>query len=223
MARLPRLVLAGHRHLLVLRALDGQPAFADAADRQAFIDALREALATERVQLHAYALLPGEVRLLATPPGPEPLSRLMQSVGRRYVRAYNQRRGRSGTLWDGRFRCAVVEPGANCLEAMVWIDASTDDPQASSAAHHTGARRDSLLVDPSEYWSLGNTPFEREGAYRARLGTGLSPARALEIRHAALGGWAVGSPNFLETVSTLAGRPARPRPRGRPPRLLPTT
>ena len=32
----------------------------------------------------------------------------MQSVGRRYVRYINDRYGRTGTLWEGRFKSAAV-------------------------------------------------------------------------------------------------------------------
>ena len=64
-----------------------------------------------RVALHAYALLDDAVQLLLRPPSDAALSRMMQALGRRYVAAFNRRHGRSGTLWDGRFRAGVVQPG----------------------------------------------------------------------------------------------------------------
>jgi putative transposase len=33
----------------------------------------------------------------------------MQSVGRAYVRYFNNRHGRTGTLWEGRYRCTVLQ------------------------------------------------------------------------------------------------------------------
>ncbi|MBX3634968.1 MAG: transposase [Rubrivivax sp.] len=218
MARMPRLVLPGLPHLVVQRALAGRPAFVDADDRATYFGALREGVAAEGVQLHAYALTAQEVRLVLTPPSGAALARLMQHLGRRYVSAYNRRHGGQGTLWAGRFGCAALEPGDACLDAMLWVDGASDEPVATSAARHVGARADPLLSDPPAYWALGNTPFDREGAFRERLAAGLPAARSDELRRAVLGGWVVGSPAFAAEAGSAVGRPARPRPRGRPRR-----
>jgi len=217
-ARLPRLVVAGQAHLIVQRGHSGTAVFADEVDRAAYLAALREAAAAERVQVHAYALLPTEVLLLVTPAERLALSRLMQALGRRYVAAHNRRHGRSGTLWDGRFRCGVVEPGATRLQALCLIDGAAADPGITSAAHRLGGPREGLLIDPPEYWQLGNTPFEREAAYRRLLDTGVAAAPAARLRSAALGGWAAGSADFRAGLAAATSRPTQPRPRGRPPR-----
>lgn len=216
MARLPRLVLPAVPHLAVQRSLAGTPAFVDDDDRVRYAEVLREALATERVALHAYALADREVLLLATPSQAESLGRLMQAIGRRYVSAYNRRHGRRGPLWEGRFRAGPVEPGASVLDAMLWIEHHGASGARTSAEHHTGVRRDPLLTDPAEYWQLGNTPFERENAWRERLGHGVRAELDARLRSSALGGWAFGSAGFVAAAGT-AGRPAAPRPRGRPP------
>lgn len=216
MARLPRLVLPGQPHLVVQRALAGRPAFVDGDDRRSYLHALHVGLATEGVQLHAYALAPDEVRLVLTPPDAAALGRLMQHLGRRYVSAYHRRHSGRGTLWAGRFGCAALQPGAPCLDAMLWVDGASEEPGVTSAARHVGAGADPLLTDPPAYWALGNTPFEREGAYRERLAAGLALARADELRRAVVGGWVVGTPDFAAEAASTAGRPARPRPRGRP-------
>ena len=189
MARLPRLVLPGLAHYVVQRGHNRGQVFTDAEDRAEFLRALREAAAAHGVGVHAYALADDELQLLLTPPSAPALSRMMQTLGRRYVSAYNRRHGRSGTLWEGRYRCAVVEPGAWLLAALCLID---NQPGVTSAGHRTGAARDPLLTDPAEFWHLGNTPFEREAAWRARLAQSLPPAEAEALRHAALGGWAIG-------------------------------
>lgn len=218
MARLPRLVLAGHAHCVVQRGHSGQPVFADDADRTAYLHALHEAAATERVQIHAWALLPGEVLLLATPGEAPALGRMVQALGRRYVSAHNRRHHRSGTLWDGRFRCAVVEPGPMRLAALRWIDGQSLEPGLTTAAQRLGAERASWVTDPPEVWLLGNTPFEREAAYGALLAEGLPAAVTDLLRAAALGGWVAGSAAFAAKVAQAAARPARPRLRGRPRR-----
>lgn len=221
MARLPRLVLPGQAHYLIQRCHSGLPAggaFVDATDRSSFLAALREAAAAEQVQVHAYALLAHELQLLLTPAKAPALGRMVQALGRRYVSAYNRRHGHRGTLWDGRFRCAVVEPGPTRLAALQLIDGQSAEPGLTSAGHRSGGAREALVADPPEVWSLGNTPFEREAAYRARLAQGLPAELAESLRRCALGGWAAGSPAFVASVGETAARPARPRPRGRPAR-----
>jgi putative transposase len=218
MARLARLVVAGQAHLVLHRGHNGAAVFADAVDRAAYLAALREAAATEALQVHALALLDTEVLLLITPAQPASLSRFMQAVSRRYVSAYNRRHGRSGTLWDGRFRCGVVEPGPTRLDALRLVDGQSAEPGITSAAHRTGGVRNPLLNDPPEYWQLGNTPFEREAAWRSLLASGLPGDRAEALRRAASGGWVAGTAAFAAGVALAACRPARPRPRGRPAR-----
>ena len=139
-------------------------------------------------------------------------------AGNRYVAAHNRRHGCRGTLWDGRFRCGVVEPGPTRLQALCLIDGAATESGLTSAAHRLGAPRDALLVDPPEYWQLGNTPFEREAAYRGLLQAGVPPAAAQALRSAAIGGWAAGSPGFKASLADALSRPAQPRPRGRPRR-----
>ena len=219
MARLRRLELPGQAHYLIQRAhgaLAERGVFADAIDRSQFLAVLAEAAKAEAVQVHAYALLPHELQLLATPAEAGALGRLMQALGRRYVSAYNRRYGHRGSLWDGRFRCAVVEPGATRLAVLQLVDGQSAEPELTSAAPRTGGPRNPLLTDPPEWWALGNTPFEREAAYRARLQQGLPATQAQALRQAALGDWAAGSAAFAAQVAEVTARPAKPRSRGRP-------
>ena len=118
MARLPRLCLPGQLHLLLQRAQAGHPVFSVAADCVAYLGALREAAATHRVAVHAYALLPGQASLLVTPTDTLALGRMVQSVGRRFAAASNLRHGRSGALWQRRFSAAVVDAEAHFLDCL---------------------------------------------------------------------------------------------------------
>ena len=231
MARLPRLIVPGLPHLVSQRAQHGQAMVRDDEDRRALLALLREGLARQRVALHAYSLHEGRLDLVATPATAEGLSLLMQSVARRHAAAYNRRHARSGGLWEGRFRAAVLEPERWLLAAMQYVEqagapalpgpggAASPDPW-SSRSHHTGRRVDPLLTEPAPYWSLGNTPVEREAAYRELLEQGLAPAQSTAIEQALRGGWALGSSAFQQQVGLGAARPAAPRPRGRPRRAV---
>lgn len=227
MARLPRLAVAALPHLVLLRGLDHQPIVIDDEDRRRCLSCLLEAAAQHAVAVHAYALLDDRLRLLATPADTQGLGRLVQGLGRRYVGAFNRRHGRRGTLWDGRFRATVVQPGAAALQALLFVDtepvragevAEAAQHRWSSAAHHLGRLRDPLVSRLPDYWQLGNTPFDRESAYALRLEEGLSERDALRLADANHRGWAVGDAPFLAQLADQAARPVAPRRRGRPPR-----
>jgi putative transposase len=224
MARRARLVLAGQAHYVIQRGHPCINLFAGANDRGLFLASLREAAAAEGVLLHAYALLEHEVHLLATPNSTSGLGRLVQAVGRRYVSAHNRQHQRGGTLWDGRFRACVVEAGPQRLAVLRLIDGLVAEPQHSSAAHRLGLLGTNAsasapeLQELPELWQLGNTPFEREAAYGRLLQQGLPAGVADKLRHAALGGWPLGSAGFVADVEDTTGQIARPRPRGRPSR-----
>jgi putative transposase len=227
MARQRRLVLPDQAHHVVQRGHNGQPVFSDDEDRRHYLSALYDAARAHGVSVHAYALLDNQVQLLLTPPTEAALSGTMQALGRRYGAAFNRRHGRRGTLWEGRFRAAVVQAGVHTLLCLRLIDAlasrlapaeAVQSGRWTSAPHRLGLQRDPRIIDPPEFWRLGNTPFEREAAYAALLSQGLDEVSLQHIEHAAANGWALGSPDFLAEVALALGRPVRPRARGRPAR-----
>lgn len=227
MARLPRLALAGELHHVALRGHNGAAAFVDDADRADFLAMLRQAAQEQGVAVHAYALLDNEVRLLATPGRDAALGRTMQSLGRRYVLAFNRRHGRRGTLWEGRFRSSVLDAPAWLIDATMHIECLPVDAALvsgagewpwSSAAHHLGRARDPLLSEHQGYWQLGNTPFERELAHARMLTQGLPRARRSALEQALQHGHALGDGVFLARLADLTTRPLTARPRGRPRR-----
>jgi putative transposase len=224
MARLSRLAIAGELHYVILRGHNHQAVFVDDEDRSRFLSALRDAAAEHRLAIHAYALLDAEVQLLATPAEADSLSKAMQALGRRYVAGFNRRHERRGTLWEGRFQAAVIESERYFLDALALVElapargttAAAADFRWSSAAHHAGRRRDPLIHDHPLYWALGNTPFDREMAYRGRLETGLATMDEAALTSAARKSWALGSPAFLQRLATQTPRPLAARRRGRP-------
>lgn len=224
MARLPRLSLAGVAHLVVLRGHNGEAVFRDNADRSTFLEALQAAFEREHVALHAYALPDDRVWLLCTPAQDQSLSRAMQSLGRRFASAFNRRHVRSGSLWDGRYRSTVVEPGLVLLNAMLFVDQVSADPRSvgdldhwSSARQHLGFEGPVQLKDTAEYWALGNTPFDRAAAYGVLLNEAVAGSEVARIEMAAHKGWALGSSAFTQSLQARTDRPLAPRRRGRPP------
>ncbi len=219
MARQARLVVPGLAHYVVLRGHSQRQVFADELDRQAFVQVLRITVQAQPVLVHAAALLDGEVHLLARPAEAIALSRCIQALGRHYVPAYNRRHGGSGTLWDGRFRAAVVEPGEATLLVLSHIDGLRLGTDASSTNRgRSGEVTGALFTDPPELWALGNTPFEREAAYRRRLSQPLSLPMLDALAAAIRGGRAFGGAEFLAALAAQTGRAVHVAARGRPRR-----
>lgn len=230
MARLARLSIGGYPHLVVQRS-DARPIVSDGVESARLLVLLREAAAAAKVALHGYALLPQAAWLVATPADGVGLGRLMQAVGRRYVRWVNQRRGGAGSLFGGRYRAALLEPETMFLDALRYVEARPvtcgvvewpQDYAWSSYRHHVGLASDPAIEDHPVYWALGNTPFDRQAAYRARAQQPLSSAVADGFERALRGGWVVGSPEFVRRISlSCPRRPVRAQP-GRPRRRSPT-
>jgi putative transposase len=74
------------------------------------------------VQVHAYVLMSNHLHLLLTPLGDKSLPHMMQAVGRAYVLYFNKRHSRSGTLWEGRYRSALIQTERYFLACMAYID-----------------------------------------------------------------------------------------------------
>lgn len=226
MARLPRLTLTGVPHHVVLRGNNQQPIFLDDTDRQTWLALLAEYAPREQVHVHAYVLMDNHAHLLLTPQQEGGLPRLMQSLGRTYVRRFNQRHQRTGTLWEGRYRCTVLDPEHYLLPCMVYLDLNpvraglVQTAQAypwSSHAHYIGLRHDKWLTPHPLLWSLGNTPFAREAAYAQAVERGIPAAQVQALTEAALKGWALGDAAFLARLGLRTPRRLQKARPGRPP------
>lgn len=228
MARLPRLTVPGYPHHIIQRGNNRQPIFAGSADYEMLLVLLAENAQKFGVALHAYVLMSNHFHLLATPATDTGLPQMMQAVGRRYVRYFNDSQGRTGTLWEGRYRSTLIQTERYLLACMAYIDlnpvraglvADPRDYPWSSHQHYIGVRHDRGLTPPALIWELGNTPFAREAAYADMVRAGVSTDQQRALTDSALRGWALGTPDFVADLQkrtqrrvskTRAGRPVQP-------------
>jgi putative transposase len=225
MARLARLTLPGYPHHVIQRGNNRQAIFATVADRQLMLDLLMENARKFGVAIHAYVLMDNHFHLLATPQTADGLPQMMQAVGRRYVRYFNDSQNRSGTLWEGRYKSTVIETERYLLACMVYIDLNpvrasmveqAREYPWSSHAHYTGLRVDPLVSPHPMVWELGNTPFAREAAYSELVQAGIPQGQQLALTDSALCGWALGSSAFVENLQKLTARRVTKGLPGRP-------
>jgi putative transposase len=225
MARQPRLSLAGHPHHIIQRGNNRQVIFMDVADRQFFLDLLEEHSKQFVVAIHSYVLMDNHVHILATPSTAEALPGMMQALGRRYVRYFNDRHHRTGTLWDGRYKSTLVQSESYLLSCMAYLDlnpvraglvAHAADYAWSSYGHYTGQRMDKLITPHPLAWELGNTPFAREAAYASLVQGGLVPIQQAAITDSVLHGWALGDAAFVVNLQKKTPRRLVKGQAGRP-------
>jgi putative transposase len=228
MARLARLYVPDQPQHVILRGIGEQPAFIDDADYALFIDSLKTAARDHHLSVHAYVLLPNCVQLLVTPRDETSLPKTMQAVGRRYVAYFNRRHGRRGTLWEGRYRATVFEGEQYFLTCSRLIElspvryervASPEQYRWSSYAHHVGLTLDPVVTDHPLYWALGNTPFERQRAYKELCEQPLPQNTIEALQQATLKGWVLGSDTYRVWAAREANRRVSPLQRGRPRKI----
>lgn len=231
MARLPRLSVPGYVHHVIQRGNNRQAIFQSPVDRERMLQLMDEHARQHGVAIHAYVLMDNHFHLVLTPDSGEGLSRMMQAVGRRYVRYFNDAHGRSGTLWEGRYRSTLIEADRYLLACMAYVELNpvrvglvtqARDYFWSSHGHYIGLRGDRLVTPHPLYWALGNTPFAREAAYAQLVQDGVASPIQRALTESTLHGWALGDAQFLAELQKKTerrlgkGRPGRPARRALP-------
>ncbi|HVE53103.1 MAG TPA: transposase [Ramlibacter sp.] len=225
MARLPRLTVPGYPHHIIQRGNNRQAIFSTPADYDLLLALIDEHARKQQVAVHAYVLMSNHFHLLATPETADGIPQLMQAVGRRYVRNYNLRQARTGTLWEGRYRSNLIQAERYLLACMAYMDlnpvragmvADPGDYRWSSHAHYVGRRSDRLVTPHPLYWELGNTPFARDAAYGVLVRAGVADEQKHALTDSAMRGWALGEPDYVADLQRRTDRRVSRAQAGRP-------
>jgi putative transposase len=209
MPRLPRYSLPGQPQHVIQRGNNRSLIFNAADEFQFYHDCLRSARDRSGCQIHAYVFMTNHVHLLVSPADPHGISALMQSLGRRYVRYFNDRHGRTGTLFEGRFRATIVDTDEYLLTCYRYIEENpvraglAQNPAgyrwSSHAANAYGAE-DSLVTPHERYEALGSTSESRTAAYRGLFRYSLQHSALTSIRYATNYARALGSDQFCQRI-----------------------
>ncbi|MEO5763687.1 MAG: transposase [Casimicrobiaceae bacterium] len=225
MPRQPRFFFPGAVLHIVQRGTDRRTIFQDAGDRTFFLGALGEAAGAHHVDIHAYALMSNHVHLLVSPHNENSAPRMMQSLGRRYVGRFNFVHERTGTLWEGRYRAALVDSDGYLLTCMRYIELNAvragmvrhpAEFRWSSFWANTGEGIDPVVTPHPVFLMLGASAGARHETYLRLFDDVLDRDAIATIRDATQHEWALGSPAFRESVEARIGRRTGRMPRGRP-------
>jgi putative transposase len=216
--RLKRLYVPGYCHHIIQRGNNRQVCFFEDTDRERYLELLGEASKDHGVAIHAYVLMSNHVHILVTPEDKQGCGKMMQSLGRCYVRYFNDTYQRSGTLWEGRYKSTVVDSDAYFFTVSKYIELNPvranmiSDPREyrwSSYPATALGEENSLLTRNPLYLSLGSTPAARQAGYRAMFDECIPEYVLMKLRAATNKGWAFGEGDFLERIAPLANRAAQ--------------
>lgn len=225
MARLPRFFAEGEAQHVIQRGNNRETTFVTERDFAFYLDCLARASTEHGLAIHAYVLMSNHVHLLATPQQETSLPKTLQSVGRRYVRHFNDVHGRTGTLWEGRYRATLVESERYLLTCMRYIelnpvrakmvDHPADYPWSSYRANAQG-EPNPLVTAHELYLRLDRSDDGRLSEYRQLFRAQISKGDLDCIRQSTHKAWALGGDRFRDRIARLSGRRAAPLPKGRP-------
>jgi putative transposase len=229
MPRPTRLNLPDIPQHVTQRGNNRQACFFDDEDRNVYLSQLENSARRRECAIHAYVLMTNHVHLLVTPSIPDGVSKLMQDVGREYVRYINGKYRRSGTLWEGRFKSSLIDGDRYCLVCYRYIELNpvratmvkTPCQYRWSSYHANALQAEDRLITPHQQWlSLGDDPPSCCRQYRALFKTQPAEPTVRAIRYHNKKGLPLGPMSFTQQIEKQlriklgTGKVGRPRKPG---------
>jgi len=223
MARLPRFIITDQPQHVIVRGNNRTEIFCADADYAFYLEKLKLACDKHGCSLHAYVLMTNHVHLLITPHSEHSLAKTMQMLGRYYVQYYNYCYRRTGTLFEGRYKAALIDSEAYLITCMRYIELNPvragminepSDYPWSSYHHNALGQPDNLVIPHPEYLRLGQTNEASQTAYRELYKHHIPENFVTEIRDATNKAWVLGNGRFKQRVQDQLGRRVEPKPRG---------
>lgn len=225
MPRKTRFDLPGIPQHVIQRGNNREPCFFAEADYRRYLSDLSTSAKKYSCAIHAYVLMTNHVHLLVTSDIPYGISQMMQALGRRYVYYINHEHRRTGTLWEGRFKAALIDTEAYLLTCMRYIELNpvraamvahpADYPWSSYAMNALG-RADALVTPHPIYLALDAVPTRRQQAYRELFRNHLDADALHDIREALNHELVLGRSHFKDKIEAMTERQARLGLPGRP-------
>ena len=224
MPRRARCLVDGVPHHVTQRGVDRCPVFESDFDRHTYLRLLRDQLAETPVRLLGWCLMTNHVHLVLLPEHSDGLGVVLRRVHGRYAQYFNVRSGRTGHLWQNRYFACPLGP-AQVRRALVYVDcnpiragmveAATDYPWSSAAAHAGGA-------DPT---GILDGDWQRLAGISGNWGDLLRDAgRDRELEACTYSGRPFGDVEFVTRIGEQFGRQwtrGRPKKKAKPLAELP--
>lgn len=229
MSRPPRLEAPGVPLHVVQRGNNRSNCFFGDIDRRFYLRCLAQSAQSRNCAVHAYVLMSNHVHLLVTPAVKGAVSALLQDVGRQYVRTINKVHGRTGTLWEGRYKSSLIDSEQYLFTCHRYIELNPvragivvkpSDFPWSSHRYYAMGEPDTVVTPHPLYVQLASEPEARIARFRSLFGDPIPDSDLERLRIAVSKGWALGSDAFITEMECKLGRSIRPSRRGRPAKAL---
>jgi putative transposase len=210
MPRAARIVLPDVPLHVTQRGNNRAPIFHSPADWSLYATLLREAITRSGCAVHAYVLMTNHVHLLVSPRDATGIAAMMRWLGSTFVRYHNNRYGRTGTLWEGRFKSTPIGSGRYFFACSRYIELNpvragmVDHPERYPwSSYHSSAlgKHDPLVTPHAAYAALGLTDAQRREEYAALFASHIDPGVVDRIRRATVRGRLPESALMRETVA----------------------
>ena len=227
MPRMARLVLPNYPHHVVQRGHNKQVVFVDASDFEHYLTNLRELKRSLAVKVYAFCLMTNHVHLLLDP-GDDPmaLAKLMKVLAARTTRYRNRLEGRTGTLWESRYRSSIVQNDTYLLACTRYIELNPirarmvahprDYPWSSFNTRFNTTPGADWLDETPCFEAAGLAPEEKRARYVALIEQGIPTSEIQLIRNALQRGQLTGNSVFVDEIEKITGLRITNRGRGRP-------
>ena len=226
MARRRRIGPKGISQHVIQRGNNRRPCFAHEDDYVAYTGWLKQFSSQYDVAIHAWVLMTNHVHLLCTPLAENNgVSLMMQSLGRMYVRYFNTKYKRTGTLWEGRFKSCLVSAPDYLLRVYQYIESNPvranmvvkpSDYKWSSYQINGLGKESDLCSAHYLYLELGATKQQRLIAYRALFNDAVPAPLIDDIRACTNKELVLGNDRFKQEIEALLGTNLKSGKLGRP-------
>ena len=204
MPRQARLDVPGALHHIMIRGINKSPIFRDDHDKTLFLGRLGQNLIRGRCVVYAWVLMPNHVHLLFKS-GQMGISAVMRKLLTWYAQYFNRRHGRSGHLFENRYKSILCEEEKYLLALVRYIHLNPIRGEIVKTLeeldHYAWSGHSALMGNGRYEWmdtgyilsQFGAREKAAREAYRRFVGQGMDMGRIPELAGGGLirskGGW----------------------------------
>jgi putative transposase len=153
------------------------------------------------------------------------LSLMMKRINGRQAAYVNKLEGRSGSLWEGRYKSSPIQRESYLLSCCRYVElnpvragmvAKAEDYPWSSYQERLSNKGEKMLDEDLVYIGLASNETERQQTYRAFVEEGLSMEEKRFIDDSVNRNQLTGSDIFVDEIEQRIGLRVERRGRGRP-------
>lgn len=226
MPRKARVLVPNCPHHIVQRGHNRKAVFLIDQDYEYYLENLKEWKQELGIKLYAWCLMTNHIHLIVEPAADAmTLSVLMKRVNGRQSAYVNKLEGRSGALWEGRYKASPIQSNSYLLSCIRYVELNpvragmvhrAEDYRWSSYRERIFGEGKAMLDEDACYKGLGSTVEKRKDAYKAFLEGDISPLEKQFIEESVNRNQLTGNQRFVDEIEERIGMRIERRGRGRP-------